>query len=243
MRFFIQNKLYIIVIMINIISTFYISNYHSNLDNLRSKELEDSFLKNLSSPLIEKIHLFVDNTESLDRLNVISDNSDKVVVIEVGKKPKYSDFFTYILNNLKDKICMIINADIYLLECQESLINKLKSEKICYALTRYEHDMSHPLINYYCGSHDCYIFNSSFIDEKIINNHTDFFQNYLGIETHVIKTFCDNEFNVLNPCRQIKIVHLHQTQLRNHGEWIGLHKSGDWEHHSSSCWWVPPIEL
>ncbi len=112
-----------------------------------------------------------------------------------------------------------------------------------YCLTRYEHDMSHPLINNYCGSHDCYIFNSSFINKNIMNEHTDFFQNYPGIETHIIKTFCDLGFKVLNPCRQIKIVHLHKTNLRNHGNWIGLHKYGDWNFHMKSCWWVPPINI
>jgi len=229
--------------MINIISTFYISKYSSHLDNLRSTELEDCLVNNLSHSSVEKIHLFVDDNDALNRLNEISNNSEKIVIIEVGKKPKYSDFFKYILDNLKNKICMIINADIYLLECELNLLEKLKKEKLCYSLTRYEYDMSHPLMDNYCGSHDAYIFNSSFINENIISNHTDFFQNFPGIETHIIKNFCDIGLKVLNPCKQIKIVHLHKTNLRNHGEWIGLHSCGDWDYHKSSCWWVPPIIL
>jgi hypothetical protein len=229
--------------MINIISTFYISKYSSELDNLRTIELENAFLNNLSCPFIEKIHLFIDDNDSLDRLKVISNNSDKVVVIEMGKQPKYTDFFRYIIDNLKDKICMITNADIYLLECEETLINRLKEEKEVYALTRYEYDMSSPLIDYYCGSHDCYIFNSKFINENIVNSHSEFVQNHEGIESHVIKNFCDLGFAALNPCKQIKIVHLHKTQLRNYGEWVGLHKPFDWDHHCNSCWWVPPTVL
>lgn len=229
--------------MINIISTFYISKYSSSLDILRSKELEECLIKNLENSLIEKIHLFVDDDDALNRLKELSNNSDKTVVISVGTKPKYNDFFKYIINNLQNKICMITNSDIYLYECHQKLIENLKTEKMCYALTRYEYDMSHPLIDNYCGSHDCYIFNSSFIDENIINNHTDFFQNFPGIETHIIKALCDHGLKVCNPCKQIKIVHLHKTQLRNHGEWIGLHKCGDWNYHRKSCWWVPPIYL
>ena len=141
----------------------------------------------------------------------LTNNSEKVVVIGLGKKPKYNDFFKYILDNLNDKICMITNSDIYLLECDVGLIERLKNDKICYALTRYEYDMSHPQITNYQGSHDCYIFNSKFIDEKFINKHTDFYQNLPGIETHIIKIFCDNGFKVYNPCRQIKIIHLHKT--------------------------------
>ena len=229
--------------MINIISTFYVSKYSSNLDSLRTKELETSLINNISSPFVEKIHLFVDDNDSLIRLNELTNNSDKIVIIAVGIKPKYSNFFNYIINNLNDKICMITNSDIYLFECNLNLIDRLKNEKICYALSRYEYDMSCYQIDNYGGSHDCYIFNSKFINGKIINQHTDFYQNFPGIETHIIKNFCDNNFQVFNPCKQVKIVHLHKTQLRNHGQWIGLHKCGDWDYHRKSCWWVPPIIL
>ena len=229
--------------MINIISTFYVSKYSSNLDNLRSKELEACLINNISSPFVDKVHLFVDDNDALIRLKELTNNSEKVLVIGVGIKPKYNDFFKYIINNLNDKICMITNSDIYLFECDLNLIAKLKTNKTCYALSRYEYDMSHYQITNYGGSHDCYIFNSKFIDNKIINGHTNFYQNFPGIETHTIKNFCDQGFNMYNPCNQIKIVHLHKTQLRNHGEWIGLHKCGDWNHHRNSCWWVPPITL
>jgi hypothetical protein len=232
--------------MINIISTFYISKYSSELDNLRTNELEIAFLNNLSCNFIEKIHLFVDDNDSLDRLKELSNKSDKVVIIEVGKQPKYTDFFRYIIDNLKNKLCMLTNSDIYLLECEENLINRLKEEKFVYALTRYEYDMSKPLIDYYCGSHDCYIFNSKFINEYIISDNfdnIDFFQYNPGIETRILKTFYDEGFKLLNPCKQIKIVHLHKTQLRNEREWVGLHKPFDWEHHCNSSWWVPPTYL
>jgi len=226
--------------MINIVSTFYLSKYSSKLDHLRSKELERCLVNNISSPFVEKIHLFVDDHDALTRLKQLT-NSEKIVVIGVRQKPKYNDFFNYVIHHLHDKICMITNSDIYLFECNLKLIDRLKHEKICYALTRHEYDMSHPLITKYGGSHDCYIFNSKFIDTKIINEDTNFYQNFPGIETHIIKTFCDQGFNVYNPCFQIKIVHLHKTNLRNHGNWIGLHACGDFDYHRKSCWWVPPI--
>jgi hypothetical protein len=229
--------------MINIISTFYVSKYSSNLDNLRSKELEVCLVNNISCPFVDKVHLFVDDNDALIRLKELTNDSEKVVVIGIGKKPKYNDFFNYIINSLNDKICMITNSDIYLFECDLNLIERLKNEKLCYTLSRYEYDMSHPQIDNYGGSHDCYIFNSKFIDNKIINGHTNFYQNFPGIETHTIKNFCDQGFNMYNPCKQIKIVHLHKTQLRNRGEWIGLHREGDWDFFRKSVWHIPPIIL
>jgi hypothetical protein len=226
----------------NLISTFYVSKYSSHLDNERSKELEQCLLNNLASPYIEKIHLFVDDNDALVRLFELSNQSNKIVIIEVGKKPKYSDFFNYILHHVKDKICMICNADIFLHESNDKLIERLQEHKFAFALTRYEHDMSHPLMDKYGGSHDAYIFNSKFINESI-NDHTHFYQNFPGIETHVIKALCDVGFEMYNPCKQIKIVHLHKTHLRQHGEWIGLHQSGDFNFFRKSCWCVPPVIL
>ena len=102
--------------------------------------------------------------------------------------------------------------------------------------------MTHPLMDGYAGSHDAYIFNSKFINESI-NEHTQFYQNFPGIESHIIKALCDIGFKMYNPCKQIKIVHLHKTDLRRHGEWIGLHTPGDFNFHKKNCWWVPPIVL
>lgn len=230
--------------MIHIISSFYISKYSSNLDNLRSKELEACIINNVKSPFVQKLHLFIDDDDALNRVKELTNNSDKIVIISVGMKPKYNDFFNYIINNLNDEICMITNSDIYLFECDINLIDKLKNEKICYTLSRHEYDMSHPLIDNYCGSHDSYLFNSKFINEKFINNHTDFYQNLPGIESHIVKNFCDFEFKVFNPCKQIKIVHLHKTKLRKYsGNWIGLHKNGDWDFFIKSVWYIPPIIL
>ena len=224
--------------MINIVSSFYITS-----SKLRNKELESCFINNLSSTYIEKIHLFVDDNVALNKIKELSNNSEKLVIIFVGIKPKYSDFFKYILKNLKNKICMITNSDIFLYECDNNLLENVINSNTAYSLTRYEYNMSCPLINNYGGSHDCYIFNSKFIDDKIINENTNFYQNFTGIETRIIKSLCDCGLKVYNPCYQIKIIHLHYSDIRNHGEWIGLHKSGDNEYFKKSCWCVPPIQL
>jgi hypothetical protein len=231
--------------MINVISTFYISNYSSQLDNLRTKELEDALIKNIESHHIEKIHLFVDNIESFKRLKIISKNSDKINVIDIGKQPLVSDFFKFILDNLPNKICMIINSDIYLETCDEKILQLLNHNKFAYALTRHEWDMSTPLIDIFGGSHDCYIFNSTNIDKSIINEHTMLKQNNYGIESHIIKSLLDLGIQILNPCNQIKIVHLHKSELRKYSGscWIGLHECGNYEEFYNSPWCIKPTYI
>lgn len=212
--------------MIEIITSFYISNLQHPLDNVRTNEIITTLKNNLKNEFVEKIHLFVDNELSLNLLFELKnhiDNTNKIVVNYFKKQPKYSDYFRYILENVKNKICMITNSDIFLLECDKQLIDRLKTEKIMYCLTRHEENLNCPLIDRYEGSHDCYIFNSSFIETSIINEHTDFYQNMNGIEHHIITTFFNSGFLLFNPCKQIKIVHLHSSELRGNYVWVGFH--------------------
>lgn len=231
---------------IHLISTFYVSSRGTRLDNARTSELVQCLQTNLANPCIASVHLFVENEQSLEMLHAVTTAyADKVVVINVGKKPLYTDFLRYIVDHLNDHLCMIANADIYLGQCDYSLIERLRARPATvYCLTRYEHDFSHPLMDNYSGSHDCYLFHSSFVQESMVqSSHLQHFQNYPGIESHVIKAFCDHGFVARNPCFQIKIIHLHRTQLRCHGEWIGLHAYGDMIFHQASCWWVPPTRI
>lgn len=205
-----------VVKKIQIITTFYISNTGSPLDAERNVELQTALLKNIESEYVEKVHLFVDNEEAVKLLNVLTNNSDKIHIISVGKQPLYYDFFNYILTHLPNDICMITNADIYLHTVNSDLINQLVTEKNVYALTRYEADMSHKLIDNMFESYDCYIFNSAFLNRSILDENIQYYQNSLGIETRVINAFFNNGFNPLNPCYQLKIVHLHNSNLRNY---------------------------
>lgn len=224
--------------MINIVSTYYITNNYQ-----RNVELDTCIVKNLNSIFVESINLFVDDAHALEHLKTITNNSYKIKIIQIGLKPMYSDYFKYIIDNLNNKICMITNSDIYIHLYNEFLIGGLNTDKVVYALTRHEHDLTCPLIDNYCGSHDCYIFNSSFINNDIMCSNLLYYQNFPGIESRIIKTFCDNKFTVLNPCKQIVIVHLHSSGYRQHGEWIGLHGYCDTSHLFSSCWYIKPNSI
>jgi hypothetical protein len=116
--------------MINVISTFYISKYNSYLDTDRTNELIQSLKKNIYCHAIEKIHLFVDDCDAINLLIsiIMETNTKKIHVIDLKKRPTYNDFFQYILSNVKDKLCMITNADIYIQMYDENILNNKKIE-------------------------------------------------------------------------------------------------------------------
>jgi hypothetical protein len=202
---------------INIITSFYKSRLDQQKDDIRNKELEESLYHNINSTLVEKIHLFVDDDEALQSLNniITLTSTDKINVISVGKKPAYSDLFAYAQNNLQNKICMVTNSDIFIHEYDTRVINKLSSNNnLCYSLTRYEQDLTCPLINNYCGSHDCFIFNSPINNLNIDKiSHVQYNWGSENIVIYEIKNCC---LEVFNPCYQIKIVHLHSSELREY---------------------------
>lgn len=213
--------------MINIITTFYISNTNSPLDPERNEELLNCLIKNMDSEIVEKINLYVDDESSYEKVMSLSHMQQfhKIHIIGILNRPKQKDFFKFAIEELKGKICMITNSDIYIHEYNYDLINKLNNEKIAYSLTRYEHDMSCPLINHYQGSHDCYIFKSD-MNISIIDN-LNYYLNTPGIEIWINKGLFEQGYTLLNPCYQIKIIHLHRSELRNHGPHINPFQNND----------------
>jgi hypothetical protein len=206
---------YYINIMINIITSFFISKLVNPRIEFRNQELVNALLKNVSSPFVETVHLFVDDEISMRKLTALfadSINSKKINIISVGKQPLYYDLFAYALN-LKDKICMVTNSDIYIDSCETALIDRLNNEPtLLYALTRHEYDMSCPLINSYQGSHDSFIFKSPLNNISI--ETLKFPQNVWGSENKLISELYKQQIVIKNPCKQIKIVHLHQSAIR-----------------------------
>jgi len=195
--------------MINLITSFYILKEIDKISIDRNNELLNSLMNNINSKYISKIHLYLDDEISLRKIESI--NNNKINIISTSKQPLYSDLFEYAINNLKNEICMVSNSDIYLHECDIDCINRI-SDNI-FTLTRYEHDFSCKLINNYVGSHDAFIFKSPL--NKNILTKINHYQNIWGSENEVIDTLVTYGYKLYNPCYQIKIVHLHSSNLRN----------------------------
>ena len=206
--------------MINIIASFYISKIpHPNIEH-RNQELVDALLKNVQSPFVEKVHLFVDDDVSEIKLKTQFQSyidNEKIHIIEVGKKPLYSDLFRYAITQLPEKICMVTNSDIYIHNCEQHLINLFTTPNLLYALTRHEHDMSCKLIDNYQGSHDSFVFKSP-INMNILDK-LNFVQHKWGSENKLIAELYRIGMKIANPCKQFIIVHLHSSEIREEGRW------------------------
>jgi hypothetical protein len=205
----------------------------------RNDELVESLKKNTESLYVEKVHLFLDNEDCFKKLQQEFHNEleiGKIVVIEKNKKPLYSDLFEYANTMLKNKLCMVTNSDIYLHSVDEQILKYLQTN-ILYALTRHEYDMTSPLINRYQGSHDSFIFTSPLLSENFLES-IRFTQHNWGSEAKLLQELYKNGVRILNPCKQIIIVHLHKSGLREENrEWISKHSYDDpGSHH-------PPVTI
>lgn len=227
--------------MINIITSFYICKLKDKNVNERNDELIESLTKNLKSQYVNRIHLFIEDIESLEKIEELFGDyisNTKIRMIIRNKQPLYSDFFEYANAYLKNKICMITNSDIYLNSVQKDLINYLeKKSNVLYALTRHEHDLSCKLIDKYQGSHDSFIFKAPLIADNFIEN-IKITQNNWGSEAKVLQELYKNNIKIYNPCRQIVIVHLHKSDIREGDRiWVSKHSYNDpGSHH-------PPVNI
>lgn len=232
--------------MIHIITAFYISKTDNTLDIERTTELFTCLQKNMENELISKIHLFLDDADAMSKINTLSHhvNFGKIVIVEIGGRKKHSDYFRYAITALKDSLCMIMNSDIYLYEFDVTLLDRFANDKaLCFALTRYEHDLKCPLINRYTGSHDAYLFRPSLLDFGVLEL-VDFYPNISGIETRILNALFTYKYTLVNPCYQVKIVHLHKSELRPPSwSWIGLHQYGDDSFFFNSNWCVRPKQI
>src|SRR3990172_1391836 len=193
--------------MINLITSFYLPPQAD-----RKAEIIKCLNKNLENSDIVKIHLFLDNDECFNFIKT-GTNNDKITIIAIGKQPLYSDLIKY-ANTLTGQICMISNSDIWLNQISDKhLLEMLRNKNIVYDLTRKEHDFSCPLINKYEGSHDVFIFESPLNDQII--KHVQFVQNVDGSENVMIYELAKYGYKLYNPCKQIVIIHEHESNLRD----------------------------
>ena len=200
----------------DIVCSFY---YSSNEE--RQKEIERALVNNLSKSYINKYHIYITNDDYNRFINtsIYNNNISKIIIIKSENQPTYSDYIKYVCT-IDNKICCICNSDIeFIIEDSNiSLLDMLYNEKKCFFLTRHEYDSSYPLITNFGGSHDAFIFHSTVLKNSILDNNLNYInyvQNTWGIEALLTIYFIEKlNYQILNPCYQIKLIHHHKSDVR-----------------------------
>lgn len=196
--------------MINLLTSYYLIKKTDSKSIERNNELTECLINNINNDLISKIYLFVDDSEA--KLKALElDTKNKIEIISEGKQPLCSDFFLYANENLKGKICMISNSDIYLYICDTDCFIRM-GEKDVFALSRHEKNLKCEVMGF--GSHDSYIFRSPIKIDYIEN--LAHIQNLAGSDDSIVNNLIDSGNNLYNPCFQIMIVHLHESNVRTY---------------------------
>ena len=197
--------------IIDLITSFYLSK-----NKQRQSEIIECLNKNITSNNIQTIHLFLDDNNCLEFLKQIYTKqlkNGKIKIVSIGKQPLYSDYFNY-ANSLVNKVCAIMNSDIWLHSISDlSIFNNMENK--LYGITRHENDLRPHLIDRYTqgpgfiGSQDAFIFKAP-VKENIINN-VKFPQNIWGSDNVLLREFQKEGYQLENPCRQIIIIHEHAS--------------------------------
>lgn len=173
----------------------------------RKDELIACIKKNVENELIGKIYLIVENGIKVPIKN------DKIVIVDMLKRPTYSDVFK-IVNSITttDEINIIANTDIYFLERDISLMHQINWNNLCLALTRWD-DLENGDIKFHgqACSQDVWIFKGAI---KEING--GFNLGVPGCDNRIAWEIEQAGYDIINPSLDVKSYHLHNSGVRKY---------------------------
>jgi hypothetical protein len=198
-----------------------VTTYYNTLNEDRNNEINKCLCKNYENKYIEKIYLL--NNKEYD-LNFLPINNRKVIQHIISNDDnyilKYNDAINFINKNLKNKICILSNSDIYF-DNSISKINHRNINNHCFALLRYDEDENDNSIKKIFtrfneprdDSQDCWIFKSPLnIDLNIIN----FSFGTLGCDSILATNIYESGLKISNPSLDIVTTHLHKIDYRTY---------------------------
>ena len=199
--------------------------YKRYFKQVRQREIDECFIRNIHHPLIHRVHILCETEEARSHFESIARdfNNMKCIFTLHGKQPSYADMVRYVATNIEagKRVC-IQNSDIYIdySVSQEFLCKNSTPDRLI-ALTRHEHtDDGHeqctvltcPFVWDYMGSHDTFIFHTP-IPSEFPYHTLEYPQNVYGGETLFMKAWKDSGKTLFNPCFDIRIFHRHQNRV------------------------------
>jgi hypothetical protein len=196
-----------------------ITTYYTTNNEERNNEINQCLKNNFENIYIEKIYLlnnkmynidFIDNSNNKIEQYIISLDEDYIL--------KYSDSINFINKNVKNKICILSNSDIYFDNTLSKISNKVMNNNF-FALLRYDETVNgkKEIFTRFNeprnDSQDCWIFKSPL---NIDLNKINFSFRTLGCDSLFAKYIFDTGINISNPCLDIVTIHLHKTEFRTY---------------------------
>ena len=209
--------------MINIITQFFKSN-----DIDRQKELDKCFTENINNKYIKSIHFLYENEDDFKYSKKFK--SDKIIYYPLKKRINYKDMIQYANNNLENKICVYLHADMHVTDDFGKLNNFNKNDM--YPLTSHHPSKCNKKLKCDCTrqyntpqgifgvTFDGFIFIPK-IKEEVYNN-LDYEVNHMGAENKFIYEFKKNDYNVVTPNQYIRAIHRHSVIFHNRKDWISI---------------------
>ncbi len=198
-------------------------------DPARLEELQIAMLKNVTNPLIHRLHISLDGDDAYEALSKIPiEYVDKIILVPIKTRLTFKDAMEYMSELPAGDFAALINTDIYLDHTIRELWN-ISMKNVCLALLRYEATIDYALGNNMSfkppiygprpDSQDAWIFTTNDLVEHRAKESWDTFDFCLGMPG------CDNTFtgelmrrrwSSVNPAFTIHIMHLHNSNAREY---------------------------
>lgn len=197
-----------------LVTTYYISN---SLD--RNEEIDKCLKLNFENKNIEKIILLNNQMYHFSFINEYKKKIEQYIIsTDENYILKYNDAINFINKNLKNKICILANSDIYFDNTISLVNNKIIHNKF-FALLRYDekNDGTKEIFTRFDeprdDSQDAWIFKSPL---NIDLNKLNFSFRTLGCDSLLAKYIYDTGLLISNPALDIIATHVHKTEFRTY---------------------------
>ena len=181
--------------------------------------------KTLNHPLVKTVNILTDLPGTKSYLTQHSlQNFHKVAFHDIPDKLTYKLAFGFMDQKLKGRVVMFKNVDIYPEQGFDRIDPKrLEVDRVMYCLSRYGRkeltcDMSDTWGHCdgpYLGAHDAYIWVPKGDTPKTLLDELDHPMNTYGLENETIMLFQKFGYLVLNPCKRLRMYHLHCSDVRS----------------------------
>jgi len=226
----------------HLITTFYRGKKYSKA---RFRELVTVLERNLRNRHIKAVHTLWEDVDPVIYVN--ASLAHKLIRVYYPRQPTYKDLFDYSSLYLKrGSVAIVANSDIHFdptLACVAPVRPHAKAfnatkQHLVYALSRHPAppcaSSGHDMCDVYIGSHDAFIFAPPLKRKVAVG--LDFPQNRISAENVVIWEFRRMGYDVRNPCRVVRALHLHCTMERSYHMGSishGGNRIGDVDRHAS----------